>query len=162
MHHTIGFVGDNESSDASYLFPMRLKLRRHSASAQRRIPDEFGKEVFNTDANAYALRSAANRNFCQLNLNSSNKLQGILGAIHEEYRDKSERFPEVIKANFSILFMSLSGNDCVARTLRMRATIMLIFACGDNTTRIRTVANAVSMGTTAGMMVNKELILEAF
>jgi thioredoxin reductase len=37
-----------------------------------------------------------------------------------------------------------------------------VFACGDNATRIRTVANAVSMGTTAGMMVNKELIAEDF
>lgn len=37
-----------------------------------------------------------------------------------------------------------------------------IYACGDNVTRIRTVANAVSMGTTAGMMLNKELILESF
>ena len=41
-------------------------------------------------------------------------------------------------------------------------TIPGIFASGDNTTRMRTVANAVAMGTTAGMMVNKELILEAF
>lgn len=37
-----------------------------------------------------------------------------------------------------------------------------VFACGDNTTRIRTVANAVAMGTTAGMMVNKEIVLEEF
>ncbi|MEJ7827229.1 MAG: NAD(P)/FAD-dependent oxidoreductase [Segetibacter sp.] len=37
-----------------------------------------------------------------------------------------------------------------------------VFACGDNTTRMRTVANSVSMGTTAGMMVNKELIEEDF
>lgn len=37
-----------------------------------------------------------------------------------------------------------------------------IFACGDNTSRMRTVANAVSMGTTAGMMVNKEIIEENF
>jgi thioredoxin reductase len=37
-----------------------------------------------------------------------------------------------------------------------------IFACGDNTTRIRTVANAVAMGTTAGMMVNKEIVFEEF
>jgi len=35
-----------------------------------------------------------------------------------------------------------------------------VFACGDNTTRLRTVANAVSAGTTTGMMVNKELINE--
>ncbi len=37
-----------------------------------------------------------------------------------------------------------------------------VFACGDNSTRMRTVANSVSMGTTAGMMVNKELIEEDF
>ncbi len=37
-----------------------------------------------------------------------------------------------------------------------------VFACGDNTTRLRTVANAVAMGTTAGMMVNKEIVLEEF
>ena len=37
-----------------------------------------------------------------------------------------------------------------------------IFACGDNTTRLRTVANAVAMGTTAGMMLNKEIVFEEF
>lgn len=37
-----------------------------------------------------------------------------------------------------------------------------VYACGDNTTKMRTVANAVSMGTTTGLMVNKELIDEAF
>ncbi|MBP6391957.1 MAG: NAD(P)/FAD-dependent oxidoreductase [Flavobacteriales bacterium] len=37
-----------------------------------------------------------------------------------------------------------------------------IYACGDSTTRLRTVANAVATGTTAGMMLNKELITEEF
>lgn len=37
-----------------------------------------------------------------------------------------------------------------------------IYASGDNTTRMRTVANAVAMGTTAGIMVNKEIIEEEF
>lgn len=41
-------------------------------------------------------------------------------------------------------------------------TIPGVFACGDNTSRIRTVANAVSMGTTTGLMVNKALIEEDF
>lgn len=43
-----------------------------------------------------------------------------------------------------------------------KTTIQGVFACGDNTTRMRTVANAVCMGTTAGLMVNKELIEEDF
>lgn len=43
-----------------------------------------------------------------------------------------------------------------------KTSIHGIFACGDNTSRVRTVANAVAMGTTAGMMVNKEIIEEEF
>lgn len=43
-----------------------------------------------------------------------------------------------------------------------KTTVAGIYACGDNTTRMRTVANAVAMGTTAGMMLNKELVTEAF
>lgn len=43
-----------------------------------------------------------------------------------------------------------------------KTTVNGIYACGDNTTRVRTVANAVAMGTTAGIMVNKEIILERF
>lgn len=44
----------------------------------------------------------------------------------------------------------------------LKTNIKGVFACGDNVTRMRTVASAVAMGTTAGMMVNKELIDEIF
>jgi thioredoxin reductase len=37
-----------------------------------------------------------------------------------------------------------------------------VFACGDNTTPMRSVANSVAMGTLAGVMANKELIEEEF
>jgi len=37
-----------------------------------------------------------------------------------------------------------------------------IYASGDNTSRVRTIANAVAMGTAAGMAVSKKLILEQF
>lgn len=43
-----------------------------------------------------------------------------------------------------------------------KTNIAGVYACGDSTTRIRTIANAVSMGTTAGMMLNKEIVLEEF
>lgn len=43
-----------------------------------------------------------------------------------------------------------------------KTSVAGIAACGDNTSRMRTVANAVAMGTTAGMSVNKELVLEQF
>jgi thioredoxin reductase len=43
-----------------------------------------------------------------------------------------------------------------------RTSVHGVYACGDNSTRLRTVANAIAMGTTAGMMINKEIVLEEF
>lgn len=43
-----------------------------------------------------------------------------------------------------------------------KTTASGIFACGDNTTFMRSVANAVAAGTAAGSMCNKELIDEEF
>lgn len=43
---------------------------------------------------------------------------------------------------------------------QQRTSMHGVYACGDNITRLRTVANAVAMGTTAGVMVNKELVAE--
>lgn len=43
-----------------------------------------------------------------------------------------------------------------------KTTVDNIYACGDNVSRMRTVANAVAMGTAAGMAVNKQLIEEQF
>lgn len=37
-----------------------------------------------------------------------------------------------------------------------------VYACGDNVTRMRSVANSVAMGTAAGMMASKKMILEQF
>ena len=41
-------------------------------------------------------------------------------------------------------------------------TVNGIFACGDNATRMRTVPNAVAMGTTAGMALSKKMIIDEF
>ncbi len=41
-------------------------------------------------------------------------------------------------------------------------TIKGIYAVGDNAAKLRTVANAVAMGTTAGMTISKNMILDEF
>jgi thioredoxin reductase len=43
-----------------------------------------------------------------------------------------------------------------------RTNVHGIYACGDNTTPMRSLSNAVSMGTFAGTMINKELIDDYF
>jgi thioredoxin reductase len=43
-----------------------------------------------------------------------------------------------------------------------RTTIEGVFACGDNCTPLRSVSNAVAMGTAAGAMANKALVAEEF
>ena len=44
----------------------------------------------------------------------------------------------------------------------LETTVKGVYACGDNATRMRTVANAVAMGTTAGLTVSKKMIFEEF
>jgi thioredoxin reductase len=43
-----------------------------------------------------------------------------------------------------------------------KTTVESVFACGDNCSPLRSVSNAVAMGTTAGAMVNKALVAEEF
>ena len=43
-----------------------------------------------------------------------------------------------------------------------KTTIPGVYACGDNASGLRTVSNAVATGTLAGMMLNKEMVLERF
>ena len=56
----------------------------------------------------------------------------------------------------------LTDDGYIKVDVLQKTTLHGVFACGDNTTRLRTVANAVAMGATAGMMINKELVLEEF
>ena len=46
--------------------------------------------------------------------------------------------------------------------MAQRTSVPGILACGDNTTRTRTVADALTRGTKTGMMLNKELIEQTF
>jgi thioredoxin reductase len=56
----------------------------------------------------------------------------------------------------------LTDQGYIKTDLLQKTTVHGIYASGDNSSRIRTVANAVAMGTTAGMTVNKEIIEEEF
>jgi thioredoxin reductase len=44
----------------------------------------------------------------------------------------------------------------------LRTSVPGVYACGDNVTRTRTVANAIAMGTTAAITINKDMILHSF
>lgn len=61
-----------------------------------------------------------------------------------------------------MLGCELTDDGYVKVDALQRTNVHGIFASGDNTSRVRTVANAVAMGTTAGMMVNKEIVFEEF
>jgi thioredoxin reductase len=43
-----------------------------------------------------------------------------------------------------------------------RTNVPGVYACGDNSSRMRTLANAIATGTTAGMTANKDMIEEEF
>ena len=56
----------------------------------------------------------------------------------------------------------LSDEGYIKIDSSQETTVKGVYACGDNVTRMRTVANAVGMGTTAGMAVSKKMIFEEF
>lgn len=43
-----------------------------------------------------------------------------------------------------------------------RTTVPGVYACGDNVTRMRTVASAIAMGTSTAIALNKDMILQTF
>lgn len=87
------------------------------------------------------------------------------------FKDGSKSFVKAIYAQSPFeqhcqipetLRCELTDAGYIKVNIMQKTSVHGIFACGDNTTRMRTVANAVAMGTTAGMMVNKEIIEEEF
>lgn len=73
------------------------------------------------------------------------------------------RLPFTQHCNLSeLLGCTLTEDGYIAVDAMQSTTIPGIYACGDNSTRMRTVASAIATGTTAGMMLNKELIEEQF
>ncbi len=69
------------------------------------------------------------------------------------------RTPFVQHCSVPVMFGCLLNDDGYIKVdPAQKTSVQGVFACGDNTTRVRTVANAIAMGTTSGMMLNKELI----
>jgi len=58
--------------------------------------------------------------------------------------------------------IELTDNGFIKADVMMKTNIPGIFACGDNTTMMRSVANAVAQGNFAGAVVNRELSEEDF
>ncbi len=73
------------------------------------------------------------------------------------------RFPFIQQSSLpEWLGCTLHADGYIQVDTAQKTTVPGIFACGDNTNRMRTVANAVAMGTTTGIMVNKALMEESF
>lgn len=62
----------------------------------------------------------------------------------------------------SILGCELTEDGYIKVDAFQKTSVEGVFASGDNTTRMRSVANAVAMGTLAATVANKEIIFEDF
>ncbi len=73
------------------------------------------------------------------------------------------RLPFVQHANFvEDLGVELTPEGYIKIDATNKTSVAGVYACGDNAGRMRTVANAVAMGTTTGIMINKEMIEDMF
>ncbi len=57
---------------------------------------------------------------------------------------------------------ALTPEGYIQTDAAQQTTVPGVYACGDNASRIRTVASAVAAGTTTGIMLNKDLITATF
>jgi thioredoxin reductase len=64
--------------------------------------------------------------------------------------------------NIKDLGIELNENGFIKVDMMQKTNILGVFACGDNVTMMRSVANAVAQGNFAGAVVNKELSEEEF
>ena len=64
--------------------------------------------------------------------------------------------------NVENLGIELNEHGFIKIDAMQKTNIPGVFACGDNVTMMRSVANAVAQGSFAGAVVNKELSEEAF
>ncbi len=73
------------------------------------------------------------------------------------------KVPFVLHTDISTkLGCELTEQGYIAVDAFQRTNVHGVYACGDNTTFMRSVSSAIAMGTAAGAMVNKEIIEEAF
>lgn len=98
-------------------------------------------------------------------LHNSGYLEGV------EFQDTTRRAIKTlyVKPKFTLhnsmttdLGCALTDEGYIQVDALQRTSVRGIYACGDNTSRMRTVANAIATGTTAGMMLNKEWVEEQF
>jgi thioredoxin reductase len=102
----------------------------------------------------------------------------VTGIEHENGQIKNVVFEDNSKMAFNVLYVSLSFNQhsdipfnlgCelteqgyIQVDMFHKTTVKGVFACGDNASPMRSVANAVATGNVTGAMVNKELTEEEF
>jgi AraC family transcriptional regulator, transcriptional activator of pobA len=86
----------------------RLKLNAESTGYLM----EFKTDYFyhHDNRSKQLLRGVSNSNFYQFDANGSKKLLAILDFIFQEYKNKADRYHEVIKANLRILLIELDRN----------------------------------------------------
>jgi thioredoxin reductase len=99
-------------------------------------------------------------------------LEQVRGRIqHIAFKDGTTSYIEALYARVAfeqhclipkMLGCEMTDDGFIKIDSLQKTSVAGVFASGDNTSRMRTVANAVAMGTTAGMATNKELIFEYF
>jgi AraC family transcriptional regulator, transcriptional activator of pobA len=105
--HEIDFVPHAVTDNSIFLLRPGQVHRLELKSTSVGYLIELGKKFLHSRDGNDVFRKVAGKNFCQLDESTSNKLQGILASIHDEYKTRNESFEEVIKASLSIFFIEL-------------------------------------------------------
>jgi thioredoxin reductase len=98
-------------------------------------------------------------------LHSQGQVKSILFTDGSEAKAKAIYVKAPFEQHCSIpksLGCAINEDGYIITNAIQETTVMDIYACGDNSSRMRTIANAVSTGTSAGMSASKSLILNKY
>lgn len=126
-----------------------------------------GKSGFTEDQ-----KEKLNKHMIHINENEIEKIQHEKGQIKKIiFKNGKEQPLKVLYAKIPFeqnlntltdLSLELTEQGFIKIDPFQKTTVYGVYACGDNVTMMRSVANAVAQGSFAGAMVNKELVDEDF
>lgn len=126
-----------------------------------------GKSGFTEDQ-----KEKLNQHMIHINENEIEKIQHEKGQIQKiVFKNGKEQPLKVLYAKIPFeqnlntltdLCLELTEQGFIKVDPFQKTTVCGVYACGDNVTMMRSVANAVAQGSFAGAMVNKELVDEDF
>jgi Pyridine nucleotide-disulphide oxidoreductase len=146
-----------------FYFPTKLQVLNQTYWGEERFPGKY--ILFQDYAYAGTIYPGYKNLKSQLLTHMNGHIQNIIFRDGSKNSLKALYAPVPFEQHCSIpasLGCELTEEGYIKIDSFLETTINGVFACGNNSSTMRTVANAVAMGTTFGMIASRKIIMDEF